>query len=200
MKALALAVAASLALAAGSSTPTHAAPLPESSVMTATGTCGMAVVNDTLIGTGPKNWTGVVYVAYVSASPAPVTVTCTLYVNGVSLGTVLSATGVGVVASAGSLRFFAPAGSVVQLCSNVSPCATAAIAPVCPDQACGPGSTVGQGILDPVACPVFVALAPIVDALPTAGVVFIDPASGDVIVWPNGAPGRLWDCPPYASA
>jgi hypothetical protein len=52
-------------------------------------------------------------------------------------------------------------------------------------------------IVDPTICPMLVTAAPTVDSGPTAGVIYVDPGTGDTYVGGTTADDVTWDCPPY---
>jgi len=173
------------------------------------GGCDEFTVNDGTPGDtlgGDDVWNGIVRAWVVARDGGSVAVTCSIKVNGTDQGAALAASGVGVAANAGRLTFTAAIEDSVALCTNVttssgteSVCVNTTTIPVCPIQVCGEGGLYEQvfaaldGIADPLTCSVLMGLAPSVDSLPTAGVLYIDPSSGDVDLMG----GRFKDCPPY---
>jgi hypothetical protein len=105
-------------------------------------------------------------------------------------------------------------------------CDALTTSPICPDQVCGDGGLLDQafavldtvfatvdGVLttvdgvvteltkipDPVLCGQLKGIAGTIDSLPTSGVLYIDPASGDTYIGGTTADDLAWDCPPYVS-
>jgi len=180
------------------------------------GTCRISTVNDTTPdGTlgGQNVWNGQVNIAVAASTPGATisAASCTIKVNGGSESTILTATAAGGVAvGAGRATFTAAVDATVEICTHVttssdgaqSTCATLTTTPICPDQVCGDGGLLDQvnGVLegvDPLLCSVLITAAPTVDSLPTAGVIYIDPATGDTYVGGTGPSALFWDCPPY---
>jgi hypothetical protein len=89
--------------------------------------CRFATVNDTTPGGqlgGQNQWNGTINTLVVPThagvpSGDPVDVECELRINGVSQGTVLTASGVGVAASAGPFSFAAADTDVIEICTIV---------------------------------------------------------------------------------
>jgi hypothetical protein len=135
--------------------------------------------------------------------------------------------GTGVVAAAGRVTFTAAVTDTVTICTNVttsagseSVCADLTTTPICPVQVCGDGGALDQviaildgvlttldgvintvneatKIVDPALCGALTTIAPTVNGLPTAAVLYIDPATGDTFVGGTTANDLFWDCPPY---
>jgi hypothetical protein len=190
------------------------------------GRCSYATLNDTTPNAalgGQSTWNGVarVYVVPVDEdgvpTGAPVAARCELVVNDVSRGIVLDAgSGTGAVAAAGPLTYTAAVTDVVYLCTVVTigsvtdrTCAvTLPATPICPRLVCGDGglldvviATVNEAAkaLDPATCAALAAAAPTVDGLPSAGFLYVDPATGDTYAGGTTPADLLWDCPPYVT-
>jgi hypothetical protein len=184
------------------------------------GTCRISTVNDTTPdGTlgGQNVWNGQVNIVVVANDAGSISANCSLKVNGVSQGVILDAgSGTGVVAAAGRATFTAAVTDTVSICTNVttsagseSICVDLTTTPICPVQVCGDGGVLDQLIalintvneatkaLDPAICLVLTTIAPTVDGLPTSGVLYIDPATGDTYVGGTTPADLFWDCPPY---
>jgi hypothetical protein len=181
-----------------------------------TGGCRISTVNDTTpdatLG-GQNVWNGQVNILVIASTPgATITGSCSIKVNGTPQGTILTATqpGVGFAANAGRATFTSAVTDTVSLCTDVtvggvaSPqvCVDLTTTPVCPVQVCGPGGVLDQvnailALVDPTLCAQLIAISGTVDSLPTAGVLYIDPATGDTYVGGTGPSALFWDCPPY---
>jgi hypothetical protein len=130
------------------------------------GTCRISTVNDTTPdGTlgGQNVWNGNVNVVVVANTPGDtISATCSIKVNGVNQGVVLTADkpGVGFAAAADRVTFTAAVTDVVSICTNVttgsnppeSSCVDLTTTPICPAQVCGDGGLLDQAfaILDGV--------------------------------------------------
>ncbi len=176
------------------------------------GGCGFDTLNDTTPGGqlgGQDVWNGGVYLVVVptdtagTPTGAAADVTCELKVNGVSQGTVLSASGTGIIAAAGQIQFTAAITDIVSLCDHVTVgaetivnCGDATTTQIIPqpvidalilvlDTAVGAANTVIDLLnstvfsqLDPTICAGLIAIAPVVNTLPS-DIAHIDPATGD---------------------
>jgi len=222
-----LAVAALVGLCAATASPpaqaAYAGPRP-AYVMSGgaasgpgwTGGCRIAVVNDFTpdqsLG-GANVWNGAVVVAVAASTPGATVsaASCTIRVNGGTPFTILNATATGPVAvGAGRATFSSTEGDNVEICTRVttsshgarSSCDYLTTTPICPDQVCAVGGVIDQTsdllkVVDPLVCNILVSLAGTVDSLPTAGVLYIDPGTGDLYVGGTGWGALFWDCPPY---
>jgi hypothetical protein len=188
------------------------------------GGCSFALVDDPTPGGpsgGQDTWNGVVRVHVVPVdyygvpTGAPVAAKCELRVDGVSRGIVLDAgSGTGVVAGAGPLTFTAADAAWIDLCSVVTidsvtqtRCLSLTPVPICPAWLCE-GNLLTAVIdaaddqvkaLDPATCAALAAAAPTVDGLPSAGFLYVDPATGDTYAGGTTPADLLWDCPPYVT-
>jgi hypothetical protein len=182
------------------------------------GGCHWSALDDTSPGGvlgGQDTWHGYVSLLVIPndaetglPSGAAVTAECVLMIDGANERTVLAGSGVGVAAAAGTLTFTADYPDVVvQLCTRVT-VGTETIddcgdGDPCPGALCTlafVGSKVNEVFaqaVDPVLCPQLVALAPTVDGLPTANVLYIDPATGDTYAGGTTQDDLVYDCPPY---
>jgi hypothetical protein len=136
--------------------------------------------------------------------------------------------GTGFVAAADRVTFTAAVTDTVTICTNVttsagaeSQCADLTTTPICPVQVCGDGGALDQviaildgvlttvdgvintvneatKIVDPAVCAALIAIAPTVDGLPTAAVLYIDP-TGDTYVGGTTPADLFWNCPPYTT-
>ena len=177
---------------------------------------------------GQRVWNGEVNILVAASTPGSLITDayCTIRVNsGAESAPVVSAvTGGPVAAAAGQVQFTADITDTVYICTHVGTtssavtddCAALTTTPVCPVQVCGEGGLLDQVLaaLDPVfaaiteltkipdatLCPVLQTLAPTVDGLPTSGLLYIDPASGDTYVGGTAPEDLSWDCPPYVVA
>lgn len=189
-----------------------------------TGTCRFATLNDTTptqtFG-GQDAWTGEVNVVVAATDPTA-TITeagCWLKVGNSPEQLLLSATTVGPVAAGGPavVRFTADVTELVYLCTHVAinggaptdRCFGPAPDPgVCPGPVCGEGGALDQvaailgqtAFLDQYVCAALIAAAPAVDSLPTAGVLYVDPVTGDTYAGGTTPYDLIWDCPPYLGA
>jgi hypothetical protein len=191
------------------------------------GGCRVSSLNDTTPdGTlgGQSVWNGQVNVVVVANTPGDtISATCSIKVNGVDQGIVLTANtpGVGFAAAADRVTFTAAVTDVVSLCTNVttgsggdeSSCADLTTTPICPAQACGDGGLLDQAfaildgvihdvnevakIVDPTLCAALKSISGTVNGLPTSGVLYIDPSTGDTFVGGTTDADLFWDCPPY---
>jgi len=180
-----------------------------------TGTCRIATTNDTTpdatLG-GQNTWHGKIDIVVAASTPGDtmVSASCWLKVNGGPESELLDATVAGVVgAGAGRTTFNAAVDDIVELCTHVTTtltgasdvCVALTTTPVCPDPLCGEGGLLDQvnSLVmppDPV-CTGLVAASGPVDGLPTAGVLYVDPATGDVYAGGTTRDDMFWDCPPY---
>lgn len=182
------------------------------------GTCRVAAALDTTPGAlfgGPTTWSGDVDVIVVATIPGD-TITaasCWFKVNSGTESPLLVATTFGAVAAgAGQAGFAAAVTDTMYVCTHVTTvaagfsdlCQAITTTPVCPPQLCGDGGVLDQAgertrALDPYACPLLAAAAPAVDALPSAGLLYVDPTTGDTYVPgdPSDPHNLFWDCPPY---
>jgi hypothetical protein len=179
------------------------------------GGCGfVAMYDDTPGGQfgGQGVWNGVVYLAVVpnSVSGGPVLTTATAWCElrrNSSGSTVLGkTTGIGVVVDAARLTFTAAITDIMTMCTHVTiggstevRCVDATSVPICPVQVCGDGGIVDQveALTDPVACPLFAELAPVVDVI-DPDILYVDPFTGDIYLF-GSYPKPFYDCPPYGS-
>jgi hypothetical protein len=167
---------------------------------------------------GRHTWNGTIDVLVVANDAGSISATCSIKVNGTSRGVFLVAAvpGTGFVAAAGHARFSAAPTDVVTVCTNVttrdgyeSKCALSDPAtPNCPVQVCDDGGLLDQAFalfdtvdgaikaLEPAVCGVLITAAPTVDLLPTAGVLYIDPDTGDTFVGGRTPADVVFDCPP----
>jgi hypothetical protein len=198
-------------------------PAAQASHANYTGGCRFATVNDTTPdGTlgGQNTWNGQVNVVVVATDPATgaptpanITATCEIQVNGVGQGVALTATGIGFAANAGTLQYVSADGDVVEVCTEVTldsdppvrTCVTATRTQIVPQPVIDALILVIDTLdallvqifdlinsiligLDPTICTnLLVPLGPGV-----AGVVDILP-DGDVYILGE----FIWDCPPY---
>ena len=188
------------------------------------GGCAVAVALDItpggLLG-GQHTWDGVVAVAVHGTIQGddPSAVSCWIKINGGSEYPILDGTQInplspfyqsvettvgGLTVGAGTTAFASDVTDTVSLCTHVTTrtygatdrCYATTTMPVCPDQVCGGGGAIDR--LDSVVCPALIIAAPAVNGLPTAGVLYVDPATGDTLIRGTSPDYRLWDCPPYA--
>jgi len=187
------------------------------------GGCRMQTVDDTLgsgVLGGADTWNGTVQLLVLPTGAhtgAQVSAACEIRVNGATPRTVLEGSGTGIALAAGTLTYTAAVTDVVYLCTRVTVgaetvtrCADIGPATVCPTPVCGNGGLLDQAVaavdavdeqrkvLDPAVCAQLVAAATAVDALPAAGVLYVDPATGDTYVGGTAPEDLTWDCPPYA--
>jgi hypothetical protein len=185
------------------------------------GGCRISTVNDTTPGGqlgGADTWNGEVDMLVVANDAGPISATCSLRINSVNQGVILAGSGTGYVVAVGRATFRAAVTDTVTLCTNVttnggyeSYCGFGPETPLCPVQVCGDGGVLDQvfalydtipettKVLDPPLCAQLMALAPAVDALPTGGVLHIDPATGDTYLGGTTPADLIWDCPPYVT-
>jgi hypothetical protein len=191
-----------------------------------TGNCRISTVNDTTPdGTlgGQRVWNGQVNIEVAASTPGAL-VSASCYIRVGAAGTeskILDATVIGaeVGVGAGQATFTADVTDTVYICTHVTTtsngaqdqCAALTTTPICPEAVCAPGGILDQVIailngindqtkvLDQVICPVLISAASTVDGLPTSGVLWIDPVTGDTYVGGDHSdPANLfWDCPPY---
>lgn len=189
------------------------------------GTCRISTINDSTPGGqlgGDHVWTGEANVLVAPKDPtATITAaSCWIKVFGSSSETkLLDATVVGPVAvGAGPVTFTAAVTDTVFLCTHVSvnggPTTDSCgfdepTTPICPESVCGDGGVLGQvfatvneindetKVVDQVVCPLLIGAAPTVDGLPTAGVLYVDPVTGDTYLGGTTDASLFWDCPPY---
>jgi hypothetical protein len=137
--------------------------------------------------------------------------------------------GTGVLAAAGRATFTAAVTDTVTICTNVttsagseSVCVDLTTTPICPVQVCGDGGVLDQviAVLDTVfatldgvittvneatkvvdgpLCAQLIGISGTVNSLPTSGVLYIDPATGDTYVGGTTPADLFWDCPPYVT-
>jgi hypothetical protein len=188
------------------------------------GGCSQATLNDATPGAllgGPSTWNGVARVHVVPVDQdgvptgAPVAARCELVVGDVNRGVVLDAgSGTGAVAAAGPLTYTAAVTDVAYLCTVVTigsvtqtRCLSLTPLPICPAWLCEANLLTAVidaaddqvKALDPTTCAALAATAPTVDGLPSAGVLYVDPATGDTYAGGTTASDLLWDCPPYVT-
>jgi hypothetical protein len=135
---------------------------------------------------------------------APISASCSMYVNGWYAGTIVHGSGVGVAVSAAQFTYYAEAADIVIICEHVAVsrdfierCFEATRTPVVPQPVVDLLYTIGgiladpiSKVLDPVYCPAAAASGKDVTIL-TRGVVTI---AGDGDTYILG--GLLRDCPP----
>ena len=176
------------------------------------GTCDISALQDTTPGGvlgGQRVWNGEVDIQVVANTPGTMT-SASCYVKVTASGAeskILDGTVVGgtLGIGAGRATFTADVTDTVYLCTHVTTdagaediCVPLTTTPVCPDQVCGDGGVLGpNGLVDSIVCPLLITLAPTVDSLPTAAVLYIDPATGDTFVGGTTEADLFWDCPPY---
>ncbi len=177
--------------------------------LTYVGGCGFATLNDTTPGGqlgGQDVWNGAVRLAVIPTTAgvpngSAVSASCELKVNGVSQGTVLSATGTGFAFNAGQIQFTAAITDIVSMCTHVTSvngtevvCADATTTQIIPQPVIDLLELVG----DPLVCAVLIAAAPTVNSTVPSSITYIDPATGDWFLLGTSTPDNLfWDCPPY---
>ena len=180
------------------------------------GTCRISTLNDTTPGGvlgGQRVWNGQINLAVAASTPGASITAADCYIKVTDGGSqikmpldVRSPLPAPAAFGGGRATFTADVDDTVYICTHVTTTATAetndcaplTTTPVCPEQACGDGAPLGRyGIVDETLCPVLASLAGTVNSLPTSGVLYIDPASGDTWVGGRTPDDLFWDCDPY---
>jgi hypothetical protein len=142
---------------------------------------------------GPDTFEGASFGYAVFDDGAPHTLRCYVTVDGVASASTPTARGRGLVVTAGPVVMEIPEGATALMCTEIDGVTLGCEGP--PDESSMAHMVASIFTLvadagDPLACPVFSALAPGVP-----GVVDIAP-EGDLTL---AGVGPLWDCPPYGN-
>jgi hypothetical protein len=152
--------------------------------------CGFNSLSSEGVTGGQNTFTGGAYGIAVFDDQATHTLRCYVTVDGVEQSSTPTGSGTAVVTSQGQVTYNAAEGASVELCTEIDGhtvlCAAATETTIPPDEV---NDILAAGI-DPIICPVLIALAPGVP-----GVIDISP-EGDVVL---AGTIPFWDCPPYGN-